>query len=107
MQSGAAVDLASGLDPVTDSEEFARAFELERRAVLSQYLTRSQSAGSQPPQETGYTLNSWMGRFHHEMRFFHQTHFGMSQLSTLLLTHSNKCAHVDRAVGTTGASRAI
>lgn len=75
--AGAAIDLASGLDPVTDSEEYLRAFELERRAVLSQYLTRSQSAGSQPPQETGYTMNSWMGRFHHEMRFFHQTHFGL------------------------------
>jgi hypothetical protein len=60
---GAAIDLAGQLSPETESEEYSRAFELERRAVLSQYLTRSQSAGSQPPQETGYTLNSWMGRF--------------------------------------------
>jgi hypothetical protein len=48
--SGAFVDLGKD-DP--------RAIELERRIVLSQYLTRSQSAGSLPPQETGYTLNSW------------------------------------------------
>ena len=48
--SGAFVDLGKD-DP--------RAVELERRVVLSQYLTRSQSAGSLPPQETGYTLNSW------------------------------------------------
>ena len=48
--SGAFVDLGT---------EDPRAIELERRVVLSQYLTRSQSAGSLPPQETGYTLNSW------------------------------------------------
>ena len=60
-ESGAFVDLGT-----TE----ARAIELERRVVLSQYLTRSQSAGSTPPQETGYTLNSWYGKFHHESELF-------------------------------------
>jgi hypothetical protein len=62
-QSGAAIDLAGNLDPAMAPEKHARALEFERRVVLSQYLTRSQSAGSLPPQETGYTMNSWMGRF--------------------------------------------
>src|SRR6266545_556916 len=43
-ESGAAIDLADSTDP--------RAVELERRAVLSQYLTAIQCAGSLPPQET-------------------------------------------------------
>jgi hypothetical protein len=41
--------------------------ELERRVVLSQYLTAIQCAGSLPPQETGLTCNSWFGKFHLEM----------------------------------------
>ena len=55
-QSGAFVDLASagGDDP--------RAKELERRVVLSQYLTRLHSAGALPPQETGLAANSWYGK---------------------------------------------
>ena len=51
---------------------------------LSQYLTRSQSAGATPPQETGYTLNSWYGKHHHEMRWWHQTHFALWQRPALL-----------------------
>ena len=42
---GGAIDLSSSADP--------RAPELERRMVLSQYLTAIQCAGSLPPQETG------------------------------------------------------
>ena len=41
-----------------------RAFELERRIVLSRFLTRSNSAGASPPQETGLLSNSWSGKFH-------------------------------------------
>jgi hypothetical protein len=67
--SGAALDLAGSTDP--------RAHELERRAVLSQYLTAIQCAGSLPPQETGLTTNSWRGRFHLEMHWWHAAHFAL------------------------------
>ena len=64
---GGAVDLAGSLDP--------RAPELERRIVLSQYLTAIQCCGSMPPQETGLTVNSWYGKFHLEMHWWHAAHF--------------------------------
>ncbi|MCX7025935.1 MAG: hypothetical protein NT061_00280 [Spirochaetes bacterium] len=66
-ESGGAVELAGSADP--------RASELERRIVLSQYLTAIQSAGSLPPQETGLTCNSWYGKFHLEMQYWHAAHF--------------------------------
>ncbi|TQM09672.1 hypothetical protein [Pseudonocardia kunmingensis] len=66
---GAALDLAGSTDP--------RAEELERRVVLSQYLTAIQCAGSLPPQETGLTCNSWRGRFHLEMHWWHAAHFAL------------------------------
>ncbi|PZE67377.1 hypothetical protein DEJ27_12190 [Curtobacterium sp. MCPF17_018] len=65
--SGAALDLAGSDDP--------RASELERRLILSQYLTRVHSAGMLPPQETGFVTNSWSGKFHLEMHFWHAAHF--------------------------------
>ena len=65
--TGGAVDFA----PCTDK----RAPELERRVVLSQYLTAIQCAGSLPPQETGLTCNSWYGKFHLEMHWWHGAHF--------------------------------
>ena len=65
--SGAAIDLSAASDP--------RARELERRIVLSQYLTAIQCAGSMPPQETGLTCNSWYGKFHLEMHYWHAAHF--------------------------------
>ena len=49
--------------------------ELERRIVLSQYLTAIQCAGTLPPQETGLTCNSWYGKFHTEMHYWHSAHF--------------------------------
>jgi hypothetical protein len=55
--------------------ELPDSFELERRVVLSQYLTAIQCAGSLPPQETGLTCNSWFGKFHLEMHFWHAAHF--------------------------------
>ena len=63
-KNGAIVDFSQ----CTDS----RAKELERRVVLSQYLLAIQSAGSTPPQETGLTYNSWFGKFHLEMIWWHQ-----------------------------------
>ncbi|MDT8886656.1 hypothetical protein [Aquirufa regiilacus] len=53
-----------------------RANELERRMILSMYLTKLQSTGSEPPQETGLTYNSWYGRPHLEMTWWHVMHFG-------------------------------
>ena len=66
---GGAVDLADSRD--------SRAAELERRLVLSQYLTAIQCAGSLPPQETGLTCNSWYGKYHLEMHWWHAAHFPM------------------------------
>ncbi len=66
---GAAVDFSACRDSL--------AFELERRVVLSQYLTRIQCAGSLPPAETGLTCNSWYGKFHLEMHWWHAVHFAL------------------------------
>jgi len=65
--TGGAIDLSASRDP--------RWRELERRIVLSRYLTAIQSAGSLPPQETGLTYNSWEGKFHLEMHWWHAVHF--------------------------------
>lgn len=65
--NGGVIDLSASNDN--------RAEELERRIVLSQYLTAIQCAGSMPPQETGLTCNSWYGKFHLEMHFWHSAHF--------------------------------
>ncbi|MFI6374388.1 hypothetical protein [Streptomyces sp. NPDC050546] len=65
--SGAAVDFAGSTDP--------RAAELERRVVLSQYVTAVNSSGSLPPQESGLVANSWFGKFHLEMHWWHAAHF--------------------------------
>lgn len=62
-ERGGAIDLA-------DSDD-TRAGELERRIVLSQYLSAINS-GSLPPAETGLMLNSWRGKFHLEMHWWHQ-----------------------------------
>ncbi|WP_194903925.1 hypothetical protein [Catenulispora rubra] len=65
--SGAAIDFAGSTDP--------RAAELERRIVLSQYLTAVNCSGTTPPQETGLVTNSWQGKFHLEMHWWHAAHF--------------------------------
>lgn len=61
-----------------------RAKELERRVVLSQYLMAIQSSGSIPPQETGLTYNSWFGKFHLEMHWWHAAHFALWNRTELL-----------------------
>ena len=66
-ESGGAIDFSGSADP--------RAKELERRIILSQYLTKIQSSGDLPPQETGLTYNSWYGNFHLEMHWWHGVHF--------------------------------
>ena len=65
--SGGMVDFSGSTDP--------RAVELERRVVLSQYLLAVNCSGAQPPQETGLMVNSWRGRFHLEMHWWHGAHF--------------------------------
>jgi hypothetical protein len=66
---GGAIDLSGSRDP--------RWRELERRIVLSQYLTAIQCAGRYPPPETGLTFNSWEGKFHLEMHWWHAAHFAL------------------------------
>jgi hypothetical protein len=67
--SGGAIDLSLSRDP--------RWQEIERRIVLSQYLTAVQSAAMLPPAETGLTYNSWYGKFHLEMQWWHAVHFAL------------------------------
>jgi hypothetical protein len=67
--TGGAIDLSGSTDP--------RWRELERRIILSQYLTAIQCAGDYPPQETGLTFNSWYGKFHLEMHWWHAVHFAL------------------------------
>jgi len=68
-ESGGALDFSACTAP--------RAAELERRVVLSQYLTAIQCAGSMPPQETGLVCNSWYGKAHLEMHWWHAAHFAL------------------------------
>ena len=75
-RGGAAIDFSNCTDP--------RATELERRVVLSQYLTKIQCSGSLPPQETGLTMNSWYGKFHLEMHWWHATHFALWNRTPLM-----------------------
>jgi hypothetical protein len=75
-ESGAAVDFSGSTDP--------RANELERRVILSQYLTKIQCTGKNPPQETGLTYNSWYGKPHLEMHWWHGVHFALWGRSELL-----------------------
>ena len=79
--SGAAIDLGISTDK--------RAGELERRIVLSQYLTAIHCAGPLPSQETGLLCNSWFGKFHLEMHWWHSVHF----------TVWNRYAHFARSIG--------
>lgn len=75
--SGGAIDLSESRD--------SRWKELERRIVLSQYQTAVNSSGSLPPQETGLVQNSWFGKFHHEMHWWHAAHFPLWGREALLM----------------------
>lgn len=68
-RKGGALDLSRSSDP--------RWRELERRIVLSEYLMGIQSRGRTCPQETGLTCNSWHGKFHLEMHWWHSVHFAL------------------------------
>jgi hypothetical protein len=67
--SGGAIDFTGSGD--------SRAEELERRIVLSQYLTAIQSRSALPPAETGLACNSWYGKFHLEMHYWHSAHWAL------------------------------
>lgn len=73
---GGVIDFSKCTDP--------RATELERRVVLSQYLTKIQCSGTLPPQETGLTMNSWYGKYHLEMHWWHGVHFALWNRASLL-----------------------
>jgi len=75
-QDGGAIDLSGSSDK--------RWFELERRIVLSQYLTAINCSGSVPPQETGLVQNSWFGKPHLEMHWWHAAHFALWNREPLL-----------------------
>lgn len=66
---GGAIDLSGSSDPQWR--------ELERRIVLSQYLMAVNESGSLPPQESGLVNNTWYGRFHMEMVWWHGTHWAL------------------------------
>jgi hypothetical protein len=68
-KSGGAIDLAGSTDE--------RAKELERRIITSQYITKIQCSSAYPPQETGLTYNSWYGKPHLEMHWWHAVHFAL------------------------------
>ncbi len=68
-KKGAFVDFGACTDP--------RAKELERRVILSQYLTEINCNNTTPPQETGLTYNSWFGRPHLEMTWWHAVDFAL------------------------------
>lgn len=75
-ENGGMIELNESVD--------SRAQELERRIILSQYLTAIQCSGSLPPQETGLTCNSWYGKFHLEMHWWHSAHFVLWERASLL-----------------------
>ncbi len=66
---GAAVDFTGSTDP--------RAGELEGRIILSRYLMAAQMAGDMPPQESGLTCNTWYGKHHTEMIWWHTAQFAL------------------------------
>lgn len=74
---GGMIDLSESKDP--------RWKELERRIILSQYVMAVNNCTSVPPQETGLVMNSWYGKFHLEMHFWHAAHFSLWGRTPLML----------------------
>jgi len=82
------IDLSGNDDP--------RAAELERRIVLSQYIMGAQEAGSLPAQETGLAANSWFGKFHMEMYWWHAAHWGLWGRADIL---EKSLSHLEQMMG--------
>ncbi len=68
-QNSAALDFSGSTDP--------RAQQIEERIILSRYLLAAQMAGEVPPQESGLTCNTWYGKHHTEMIWWHTAHFAL------------------------------
>ena len=68
-EKGGAVDFSACTDP--------RAAELERRVVLSQYLTAVQCAGVTPAQDAGLVYNSNYGKFNLETLWWQEAQFAL------------------------------
>ena len=68
-EQAGAVDLSACTDP--------RAAELERRIVLSQYLTAVQCAGSTPASSTGLSGNVNYGKFRMDELWWNEAHFAL------------------------------
>jgi len=68
-RESAAVDFTGSTDP--------RATKLEERIILSRYLMAVQMAGDAPPQESGLTCNTWYGKHHTEMIWWHTAQFAL------------------------------
>jgi len=93
--TGGAIDLSESKDP--------RWFELERRIVLSEWLTAVQAAGSWPSSESGLmNIDPWRGQFHFEIILFHQLHFAFWDRWEL----TNRAAHVYQRFIPTASERA-
>ena len=75
-RKSAAADFSESTNPLAP--------KLEERIVLSQYLTAVQMAGDVPPQESGLTCNTWYGKHHTEMIWWHAAHFALWGQSDLL-----------------------
>ncbi len=65
--TGAAADFQGSSHPL--------AAKLENRMILSRYLTAAQCVADVPPQESGLTCNTWYGKHHTEMAWWHVAHF--------------------------------
>ncbi|WP_164975976.1 hypothetical protein [Oleiharenicola lentus] len=65
----AAVDFSGSTNPLAE--------KFEKRIVLSRYLTAVQSVGDVPPQESGLTCNTWYGKHHTEMIWWHTAQFAL------------------------------
>jgi hypothetical protein len=68
-RNSAAVDFSGSTD--------SRAQQIEERIILSRYLMAAQMAGDVPPQESGLTCNTWYGKHHTEMIWWHTAHFAL------------------------------
>ncbi len=65
----AAVDFSGSTNPLAQ--------KFEQRIVLSRYLTAVQCVGDVPPQESGLTCNTWYGKHHTEMIWWHTAQFAL------------------------------
>jgi hypothetical protein len=92
-RSGGAVDFSGSRDP--------RAAELERRVVLSQYLTAIQLGDGMPASESGLTTSTWYGKHHAEMVWWHTAHFalwGRPEFTARTLSWFQRTLPVARAI---------